>query len=152
MSTTSFIFAIASGLFIIGALVWVIVRQLKLNNKRSLAMKEAEQTVIEGRQKRIESIQVLLKVVGSEELGWMEACIRVKTLLDQLSIDLSEHETIGVFYKVYAQTEHIPTHEGWSDLPKDARRKFRMELLKCEAQYLDELEQAKLALLNYPLT
>jgi hypothetical protein len=57
----------------------------------------------------------------------------------------------GVFYKVYAQTEHIPTHEGWSNLPKDARKKFRIEFMKCEAKYLDELEQAKIALLEYPL-
>ena len=151
MSTTSFMLAIISGLMVILILAWVISRQLKLDKKRQQEMDEAEKTVLEGRKKRIESIQILLKVVGSEDLGWMEASIRIKTLLDQLSIDLSEHETIGVFYKVYAQTEHIPTHEGWNDLPKEARRKFRMEMMKCEARYQDELEQAKVALLEYPL-
>lgn len=151
MSTTSFMLAIISGLMVILILAWVISRQLKLDKKRQHEMDEAEKTVLEGRKKRIESIQILLKVVGSEDLGWMEASIRIKTLLDQLSIDLSEHETIGVFYKVYAQTEHIPTHEGWNDLPKEARRKFRMEMMKCEARYQDELEQAKVALLEYPL-
>lgn len=151
MSTTSFILAIASGFLVILALAWVISRQLKFDKKRKQEVEEAQKTVLEGRSKRIESIRVLLKVVGSEELGWMEASIRIKTLLDQLSLDLSDHEVIGVFYKVYTQTEHIPTHEGWSDLPKDARKKFRMELLKCEAKYHDELEQAKVALLEYPL-
>ena len=151
MSTTSFMLAIISGLMVILILAWVISRQLKLDKKRQQEMDEAEKTVLEGRKKRIESIQILLKVVGSEDLGWMEASIRIKTLLDQLSIDLSDHETIGVFYKVYAQTEHIPTHEGWNDLPKEARRKFRMEMMKCEARYQDELEQAKVALLEYPL-
>ena len=151
MSTSSLIFAIVAGVLIILGLVWVIMRQLKQDDNRKKDMQEAEATLIEGRKKRIESIHVLLKVVGSEELGWMEASIRVKTLLDQLSLDLSEHETIGVFYKVYAETEHIPTHEGWSNLPKDARRKFRMEMMKCEARYQDELEQAKIALLEYPL-
>ena len=151
MSTTSFILAIVVGVIVIVALALVISRQLKLDNKRKLEMQEAERNILEGRKKRIESIHVLLKVVGSEDLGWMEASIRVKTLLDQLSLDLSEHETIGVFYKVYAETEHIPTHEGWNNLPKDARRKFRMEMMKCEARYQDELEQAKVALLEYPL-
>lgn len=151
MSTSSLIFAIVAGVLIISVLVWVIVRQLKQDGNRKKDMKDAEATLLEGRKKRIESIHVLLKVVGSEELGWMEASIRVKTLLDQLSLDLSEHETIGVFYKVYAQTEHIPTHEGWNNLPKDARRKFRIEMMKCEAQYQDELEQARVALLEYPL-
>ena len=151
MSTSSLIFAIVAGFLIISVLVWVIVRQLKQDGNRKKDMKDAEATLLEGRKKRIESIHVLLKVVGSEDLGWMEASIRVKTLLDQLSLDLSEHETIGVFYKVYAQTEHIPTHEGWNNLPKDARRKFRIEMMKCEAQYQDELEQARVALLEYPL-
>ena len=151
MSTSSLIFAIVAGFLIISVLVWVIVRQLKQDGNRKKDMKDAEATLLEGRKKRIESIYVLLKVVGSEDLGWMEASIRVKTLLDQLSLDLSEHETIGVFYKVYAQTEHIPTHEGWNNLPKDARRKFRIEMMKCEAQYQDELEQARVALLEYPL-
>ncbi|EAQ63183.1 hypothetical protein MED121_07951 [Marinomonas sp. MED121] len=151
MSTSSLIFAIVAGVLIISVLVWVIVRQLKQDGNRKKDMKDAEATLLEGRKKRIESIHVLLKVVGSEDLGWMEASIRVKTLLDQLSLDLSEHETIGVFYKVYAQTEHIPTHEGWNNLPKDARRKFRIEMMKCEAQYQDELEQARVALLEYPL-
>jgi hypothetical protein len=152
MSTTTFILAIGLGFLIIVALAWVISRQLKLDKKRKQEMEEAQKTVLEGRNKRIESIRVLLKVVGSEDLGWMEASIRIKTLLDQLSLDLSDHEIISVFYKVYAQTEHIPTHEGWSELPKDARKKFRMELMKCEAKYLDELERAKIALLEYPLT
>lgn len=151
MSTTSLILAIGSGIFIIFALAWVIARQLKLDKKRKQEVEEAEATLLEGRQKRIESIQVLLKVVGSEDLGWMEASIRIKTLLDQLSIDLSEHETIGVFYKVYAQTEHIPTHEGWNNLPKEARKKFRIEMMKCEAKYQDELELAKVSLQEYPL-
>ncbi len=151
MSTSSLIFAIVACVLIISVLVWVIVRQLKQDGNRKKDMKDAEATLLEGRKKRIESIHVLLKVVGSEDLGWMEASIRVKTLLDQLSLDLSEHETIGVFYKVYAQTEHIPTHEGWNNLPKDARRKFRIEMMKCEAQYQDELEQARVALLEYPL-
>lgn len=151
MSTTSFILAAMFGVIVILVSVWFILRQLKLDKKRKLEMEAAEKSLLEGRNKRIESIQVLLKVVGSEELGWMEASIRVKTLLDQLSIDLSGHETIGVFYKVYAETEHIPTHDAWNNLPKDARRKFRMEMMKCEARYQDELELAKVALLEYPL-
>ncbi len=79
MSTTSFILAITSGFLIILALVWVISRQLKLDKKRKQEMKEAQDTVLEGRNKRIESIRVLLKVVGSDDLGWMEASIRIKT-------------------------------------------------------------------------
>ena len=151
MSTTSLLVGIFLSLVAILGSAWVIRRQLLADKRRREEMKQAEERLVEGRKKRIESIQVLLSVVGSDELGWMEASIRVKTLLDQLSIDLSDHDSIKVFYQVYAETEHIPTHEAWNNLPKEARQKFRMQMMKCEAKYLDQLEAAKKALLQYPL-
>ncbi len=91
-------------------------------------------------------------MAGTEELTWIEATIRIKTLLDQLSIDLSEDETIGVFYKVYADTEHIPTHDAWNVLPKNAKTAFRKTFRESEAKYENELlARPNMLFIIYPL-
>jgi hypothetical protein len=151
MSLSVFFLALTTGILVIAGLALLILRLLKKDQERKLALAEAEQRVLEGRSERIDSIRVLLKVVGTEELGWIEAAIRVKVLLDQLSFDLSTNEDIGVFYKVYAETEHIPTHESWNELPSSAKKKFRVQMEQCEARYLDALQRGKQALLDYPL-
>ena len=151
MSISLFLVLLVFGVLAITFLLKTIRSQLKKEKDRASFERETNSKKQEARGKIIESIHILLKVVGSEELGWIETSIRVKNLLDQLSIDLSEHDSIGVFYKVYAETEHIPTHEGWSILPKSAKNAFRKTLAKCESKYASELEQGKKDLLAYPL-
>ncbi len=151
MSLSVFFLALTTGILVIAGLVLLILRLLKKDQKRKHSLAEAEQRLIEGRSERIESIRVLLKVVGTEELGWIEAAIRVKVLLDQLSFDLSTHDDIAVFYKVYAETEHIPTHDSWNELPSSAKKKFRAQMEQCEAHHLDALKRGQKALLDYTL-
>ena len=151
MALSTFFVALLVGLAIISALVWFIVRQLRVDNQRQAELLAAELRVQEGRAKLIESIQILLKVVGTEELGWIEASIRIKVLLDRLSVDLSEHSEIRAFYTVYSDTEHIPTHEVWSALPKETKNKFRQQMRACETQHLAALKAAQKALASYPL-
>ncbi|MCZ2722134.1 DUF2489 domain-containing protein [Marinomonas sp. 15G1-11] len=151
MSLSVFFLALTTGILAIAGLVLLIIRLLKKNHERKQTLEEAERRLLEGRAQRIESIRVLLKVVGTEELGWIEASIRVKVLLDQLSFDLSAHEDIGVFYRVYAETEHIPTHESWNELPMKAKRKFRAQMEQCEEQHLNALKRGQKALSNFPL-
>lgn len=150
MSFNAFIGLIVLCVVIIVVSLWFIARQLKLNKQRELRIKEGEAFVAQERQKRIESIQVLLKVVGTDEqLSWVEASIRIKNLLDQLSIDLSDHEDISAFYIVTQKTEHIPTHEQWKDLPKSAKTKYRSEMDRYETEHLEHLKRAQTALLAY---
>ncbi len=151
MSLSVFFLGLTTGILVIAALVLLILRLLRKGHERKQELAEAEERFIQGRAHLVESIQVLLKVVGSEELGWMEASIRIKVLLDQLSMDLSEHEEIGVFYTVYAETEHIPTHDNWNELPASARKKFRAQMQQTEETHLEALKAGKKALLAYPL-
>lgn len=151
MSLTTFFIGLTLGLVTIGWLVWVIVKLLHKDRIRTEQIKSVQQQYQAARANHIESIQILLKVAGTEELGWVEASIRIKVLLDQLGIDLSEHESIGVFYKMYVQTEHIPTHDAWNALPKSAKASFRKTFKECEEQYAQALLDGKSALQTYPL-
>lgn len=151
MSMSLMFFLLACGLIAIFLLVRVILSLLKKERVRKQQIQEVLQQKSEARKKIIDSIHILLRVVGSEELNWIEASIRIKTLLDQLSVDLSDHDSIKVFYAIYAETEHIPTHDGWSVLPKSAKQAYRKTFAECEEKYAADLEQAKQDLLTYPL-
>jgi len=150
MSFDAFLVLVLLCVVVIIASLWFIARQLKLSKQREEKILEGEVFVAQERQKRIDSIQVLLKVVDTDQqLGWIETSIRVKNLLDQLSIDLSQHDDISAFYIVTEKTQHIPTHDQWKDLPKPARAKFSSEMERYETEYLERLQRAKIALQTY---
>jgi len=143
MSLTVFLIFLFIAIGIIAVSIWFIFRQLKLNKMREQRVIDGEARVIAERQKRIDSINVLLKVANTNEMNWIEASIRIKNLLDQLGVDLSDHEDICAFYLVTEKTEHIPTHEQWSDLPKEAKVKFRREMEACERDHVEHLLRAR---------
>ncbi|PYF79248.1 uncharacterized protein DUF2489 [Marinomonas alcarazii] len=149
MSFTAFLVVLIGCVGVIAVSLWFIGRQLKMNKLREEKIRAGEDRFLEERQKRIDSIRVLLKAVGTEELNWIEASIRIKHLLDQLSEDLSTHEDISAFYIITEKTMHIPTHEQWRDLPKPAKMKFRLEMDGYEVEYAEHLQRAKDSLLAY---
>ncbi|WP_067222958.1 DUF2489 domain-containing protein [Marinomonas gallaica] len=150
MSTTSYFIALAVCLLLIVASIYFISRQLKLNKQRADRIQAGEQRLQEERAKRIESVRILMQAIEEDDkLTWTEVAIRVKNLLDQLSIDLSEHESVSAIYVVEQNTQHIPTHDQWNELPLKARRKYRDEMDALEAKHLEQLRQAKIDLLAY---
>ena len=150
MSTTSYFIALAVCLLLIVASIYFISRQLKLNKQRADRIQAGEQRLQEERAKRIESVRILMQAIEEDDkLTWTEVAIRVKNLLDQLSIDLSEHESVSAIYVIEQNTQHIPTHDQWNELPLKARRKYRDEMDALEARHLEQLRQAKIDLLVY---
>ena len=149
MSFTAFLIMLLCALVVIVASLWFIRHQLQLNKIREEKVKAGEARFLEERQKRIDSIRVLLSVAGTDEVNWIEASIRIKHLLDQLSEDLSEHEDISAFYIMAEKTQHIPTHEQWGNLPKSAKMKFRLEMDGYETEYAEHLLRAKTSLMAY---
>ncbi|SBS34053.1 hypothetical protein MAQ5080_02761 [Marinomonas aquimarina] len=150
MSISVFVSVLAVCLIVIGVSIYFIVKQLKLNRQRAERIQAGEQRLKEERAKRIESIQVIMQAIEQDEkLSWTEASIRVKNLLDQLSVDLSEHEHVQAIYAIEAGTQHIPTHDQWNELPLQARRKFRDEMEALEAKHIEQLRQAKTYLLAF---
>jgi hypothetical protein len=149
MSFTAFLMALLFSVGIMAISIWFIRHQLKLNRRRESRILAGENRFIEERQKRIDSVRVLLKVAGTDEINWIEASIRIKNLLDQLSEDFSEHEDVSAFYIVTEKTLHIPTHEQWKDLPKEAKVKFSKEMDAYEKEHAEHLARAKVALMAY---
>jgi hypothetical protein len=149
MSFTAFMIVLLCCVGVIAVSLWFIRQQLKLNKAREEKIRAGENRFIEERQKRIDSIRVLLKTVGTEELNWIEASIRIKHLLDQLSEDLSKHEDISAFYIITEKTQHIPTHDQWGDLPKPAKMKFRLEMDSYEVEHAEHLQRARSSLMAY---
>lgn len=149
MSFTAFVMALLFCVGVMAVSIWFIRHQLKLNRRREDRLLAGENRFIEERQKRIDSIRVLLKIAGTEEISWIEASIRIKNLLDQLSEDLSEHEDISAFYIVTEKTLHVPTHEQWKALPKEAKAKFSKEMDRYEKEHAEHLTRAKASLMVY---
>ncbi|MGO2355866.1 MAG: DUF2489 domain-containing protein [Marinomonas foliarum] len=149
MSFTAFLVVLICCVGVIAVSLWFIRHQLQMNKLREEKIRAGEDRFLEERQKRIDSIRVLLKTVGTEELNWIEASIRIKHLLDQLSEDLSTHEDISAFYIITEKTMHIPTHDQWGDLPKPAKMKFRLEMDSYEVEHAEHLQRAKDSLLAY---
>ncbi|GAB3486130.1 DUF2489 domain-containing protein [Marinomonas epiphytica] len=149
MSITTFLVFLVVSLLVIAVSIWFIVRQIKLNKARAQKIKQGEERVREERNKRIDSIRVLLKAADSEEMNWIEASIRIKNLLDQLGVDLSEKGNISVFYQIEELTQHIPTHDQWKALPITARAKFLKEMDGYEEKYKNQLLEARTELLSY---
>lgn len=150
MSISVFSITLAVCFAVIGLSIYFIVKQLKLNRQRDERIQAGELRLKGERAKRIESIQVIMQAIEQDEkLTWTEAAIRVKNLLDQLSVDLSGHEHVQAIYAIEAGTQHIPTHEQWNELPLKARRKYRDEMEALEMKHLEQLRQAKIYLLAY---
>lgn len=149
MSLTVFFVFLFLALGIMLVSIWFIFRQLRLNKIREQRVVDGETRIIAERQKRIDSIHVLLKVANTNEMNWIETSIRIKNLLDQLGIDLSGHEDISAFYIVTEKTAHIPTHDQWNMLPKEAKVKFRREMEIYEQDCAEHLLRAKDSLSTY---
>lgn len=150
MSITSFLVAMAVCIMVIAVSIYFILKQLKLNRQRMGRIQAGEARLKEERAKRIESIKVIMQAIEEDEkLTWAEAAIRVKNLLDQLSVDLSGHESVKAIYIFEKNTQHIPTHDQWNELPLKARRKYRAEMDALEAEHIEQLRQAKAYLLAY---
>ncbi len=149
MSLTVFFLALLACVVVMGISLWFIRQQLKASQLRAERIQAGEARYREERQKAVDSIRVLLKVAGTDEVNWIEASIRIKNLLDKLSLDLSEHKEISVFYLVTEKTEHIPTHEQWRSLPKQAKNKFQKEMDGYEKAHVEDLKKAKVSLLAF---
>jgi len=151
MSFDAFLIAILCSLVVIAISLWFIRQQLKLSQVREEKIRAGEARYEEERQKRVDSIRVLLMAAGSNELNWVEASIRIKHLLDQLGVNLADHEDISAFYVMTEKTAHIPTHEQWKDLPKSAKDKFLKEMQTYEQEHAEHLLRAKSSLMSYSL-
>lgn len=109
--------------------VWAAGRQREL--------REAE------RNERLASdIRFLSQSLLEGQVPLIEGSIRIKVLLDNYSGPRRSGLEIDIFERVYDETAHIPTHQGWKDLPRDQRNRYRSEMDNIEQTQRAEIERA----------
>jgi hypothetical protein len=72
-------------------------------------------------------------------------------MLDHVAPELHDHPTFSIFSKMYAATEHMPTHEARKQADKKLIRKLDLERLALEADNKQEIIQASNELLQKTL-
>jgi len=137
---------IAIFLLIFNLQAWKKIKALKhsnheLENKQTQALNDSQL-------KAHESIRVIAQCMIDEQVDLSEGSIRIKVLLDHVAPELHEHPTFSIFSKIYAATEHMPTHEARKQADKKLIRKLDKERVKLEADNKEEILTASKELLS----
>lgn len=74
------------------------------------------------------SIQIISRAVVADQVGYVEASIRISGLMDQLGLSPSERQEFAVFDKMRDAVRHIPILDAWKELPRDQKLKFEREM------------------------
>ncbi len=97
--------------------------------------KAAEATAHERQQRLGGDLRILAGSLLDEQLPLIEGAIRIKVLLDNYDLALSNHEHCRVFHLLCAETAGIPTHAAWKALPKEVRRQHEKRFSELELQH-----------------
>lgn len=91
--------------------------------KKVLARKAQQRAIATERNQRLASdIIILANSLLEGQLPVIEGSIRIKVLLDNYYGPRRADLDVSVFERIYDATAHIPTHQGWKDLPKAERQ------------------------------
>jgi hypothetical protein len=136
-------FAIFTGcLMVIGLSIYIYGH---LNNakqekaKQQLLIEQHLQEHNERQQYVTDSIDIIIKALHSEQVGIIEASIRLKVLVDQLKPMFAEN-SLPVIEQVFSKTQHIPKLKEWKALDKQQRKQFTQEMDTIEVQYSEQVK------------
>lgn len=120
------------------ALAAYYIHQLWQLRKRQAAQLQLMQIAAEERRQSINnSIQIIAKAVGSEDVTLTEASIRIAHLLDSLGVSDTVREEFSAFFQLRDATSHIPILDDWRKLDKKEKRILERERIQLEVQYAD---------------
>lgn len=128
---------LAAGLLLAGLLVLALLGGLAVILWRRLAAQQAAYASAEdARQQRLAGdLRSLADDLLAERLPLIEGAIRIKVLLDNYSIALSNHEHCRVFHALFDATSGIPSHTGWKVLSAAERRAYERHFSALELQH-----------------
>tara|TARA_R110001592_G_scaffold25598_1_gene97100 strand:- start:11727 stop:12197 length:471 start_codon:yes stop_codon:yes gene_type:complete len=141
--------AIGIFLLIFNLKSWKKIKQLKAVNTD--IEYQQKQSLNESHLKAHQSIKVIAKCIIDEQVDLSEGSIRIKVLLDYVAPELHDQPTFSIFSKMYAATEHMPTHEARQQADKTLIRKLDKERFKLEADNKEEILMASKELLQKEL-
>lgn len=87
-------------------------------------------------------VQFLARSLLNDQVPVIEGAIRIKVLLDNYSGPRREDLDVQVFESIYDSTAHIPTHQGWKDLPKPERDIHLEQMETLERIHKQEVDRA----------
>lgn len=98
--------------------------------------KQAFEAAETQRQQRLAGdLRILAQSLLSEDLPMIEGSIRIKVLLDNYNISLSNDPHCEVFHLVFDATSGIPTHAGWKALSRAERQQHQAHFSELELQH-----------------
>lgn len=97
--------------------------------------KAAEAAGRERRERLGGDLRVLAGSLLDEQLPLIEGAIRIKVLLDNYDLGISNHAHCQVFHVLFEATAGIPTHAAWKALPRDVRRQHEKHFSELELQH-----------------
>ncbi|WP_417598569.1 DUF2489 domain-containing protein [Oceanospirillum sp.] len=110
-------------------------KQVRQREKERLAaLQDVERLA---REKTMESIHVISHALLEGQVDVMEACLRIRTLIDIIESDWQETEALKVFAEITERGAHFATHQARKELPKQERMKQDLERISLEGEYYD---------------
>lgn len=109
------------------------VRQLEKQQQLQLQEQKAEHDAQRLRVNR--SIQIIAQGIIDEQLSLTEGAIRIKMLLEGLSIQQDVRDTYAAFYHLSDATAHIPILEAWKALSIRKKLEFDRQRQQLESDH-----------------
>lgn len=127
-------------LSVIAAYYLLKVRQLERRQQHQILEQKAEHDAQRLRVNR--SIQIIAQGIINEELSLTEGAIRIKMLLESLSIPQEVRETYAAFYHLADATAHIPILEAWKALSTRKKMEFDRQRQQLESDHREFVQDA----------
>lgn len=149
--TYLFISALAVVCVSLAVYIVYLLRQNKQRKQEHSDVSEAyAASALKQRTYLIDSIRIISRGILEDQCPLAEGCIRIKVLLDNLSPQLHQQDTLAVIELVYGKTEHIPMLDEWKKLSSEDKRKYQQELESVERQHAEAIRAAAKLLRDYP--
>ncbi len=106
-----------------------------LKNKREQQKEALEQAGREQRERVNKSIQIIAQAIVEEQMTLTEGAIRIRVLLDGLSVNETVQKDFAAFYQLAKAAEHIPILEAWKQLSTKKKLAFDSERERLEKDH-----------------
>lgn len=111
-----------------------------------------QQALLRQRRERLGGdLRILASSLLDGQLPLIEGAIRIKVLIDNYDVSLSQNDRSAVFHRLYDATHDVPTHAAWKALSQEERAHYRSRFAALEREHGEALRDASRWLLEQPL-
>lgn len=142
MMTALLVAAILIIVVLAAVAAWLWHRVYRQSRRNRQMEREYQQRASDQRERINDSIRILARAVGNDEVTLTEASIRIRVLLDSLEADEAVREEFAAFYQLADDTAHIPILDQWKQLSPRDQHRFHREREQIEARHYDAVQDA----------